>query len=60
MVDQMVGRILARLGIDNDLYQKWGKKNDTSDILNRETWKKPQIVASHLMSGAPGNRDACR
>ncbi len=26
MVDQMVGRILARLGIENDLYQKWGEK----------------------------------
>lgn len=25
MVDQLVGRILVRLGIDNDLFKKWGE-----------------------------------
>jgi len=32
MVDQMVGRILARLGIENDLFKKWGEHEpkDTS------------------------------
>lgn len=25
MIDQMVGRILARLGIDNDLFKRWGE-----------------------------------
>ncbi len=25
LVDQMVGQILARLGIENDLFRKWGE-----------------------------------
>jgi 4-hydroxy-3-polyprenylbenzoate decarboxylase len=28
IIDNTVGRILARLGVENDLYQEWSGKND--------------------------------
>ncbi|WP_174590541.1 UbiX family flavin prenyltransferase [Methanocella conradii] len=33
LVDNVVGRILDQLGIDNNLYQRWGEKGKKHDVL---------------------------
>jgi len=33
MVNNVVGRILDQLGIDNDVYQRWGEKQKKQDVL---------------------------
>jgi flavin prenyltransferase len=33
LVDNVVGRILDQLGIDNDVYQRWGEKRKKPDVM---------------------------
>jgi 4-hydroxy-3-polyprenylbenzoate decarboxylase len=33
LLDNVVGRILDQLGIDNDVYQRWGEKQKKQDVL---------------------------
>ncbi len=33
LVDNVVGRILDQLGIDNDVYRRWGEKEKRQDVL---------------------------
>jgi 4-hydroxy-3-polyprenylbenzoate decarboxylase len=33
LVDNVVGRILDQLGIDNDVYRRWGEKRKKQDVL---------------------------
>jgi 4-hydroxy-3-polyprenylbenzoate decarboxylase len=33
LVDNVVGRILDQLGIDNDVYRRWGEKQKKQDVL---------------------------
>jgi 4-hydroxy-3-polyprenylbenzoate decarboxylase len=33
LVDNVVGRILDQLGIDNDVYRRWGESQKKQDVL---------------------------
>ncbi len=53
LVDNLVGRVLARLGIENDLYRRW---TGTSPALaeGAQPWPPPDLLALPAMTLATG------
>ena len=53
LVDNLVGRVLARLGIENDLYRRW-TGTGPAQAESPETWPPPDLLALPAMTLATG------